>query len=276
MALTVDHVPYACGDLETTTAELEALGLEPEYGGVHGNGITHMSLLGFADGSYLELISEEEEADHGFWPEHIRTDAGPAAWCVRVDDIVEDCTQALTAGWEVHGPLYGAREREDGTLVEWDRAEFGSHENRLLFPFSIEDRTPLSFRVTPTPSVSDGPLTGIEQVVLATDRPERAFSLLDDRYRLPEPRRQTVDGLGGIASIPGHPIALATPESENWLGARLDQFRDGPCACLFGTDDMAAAQEAYPLTGPEPWPDGTVAFFRSDHFGHRLGVVDRR
>jgi hypothetical protein len=232
--------------------------------------------LGFGDGSYPEVISETEPGDHGFWPAHIRADAGPAAWCVRVEDVVADCRRALSAGWEVHGPLYGSRERDDGTLVEWDRAEFGSREDRLLLPFAIEDRTPLSYRVSQSPAVADGPLSGIGQVVLATDRPERALRLLRDRYRLPTPVRESVPGLGRVASVPGQPLAVTAPDGEEWLVSRLAEFRDGPCACLFGTDDLAAARDAYPLTEPHSWPDGRIAFFDSEQVGTRLGVVERR
>jgi len=65
------------------------------------------------------------------------------------------------------------------------------------------------------------------------------------------------------------------PDGEEWLASRLTEFRDGPCACLFGTDDLAAARDAYPLTEPHSWPDGRVAFFDSEQFGARLGVVER-
>lgn len=168
MELTIDHVPYACSDFEEATAELERLGLAPEYGGVHDNGVTHMSVLGFEDRSYLELIAERADAErksgtHGFWPAHIRADAGPAAWCIRVPDVVAECQRILAANRPVRGPLYGSRERDDGTLVEWDRAEFGTESERLLLPFAIEDRTPLSRRVNPSPSVAGGPLSGIGQ-----------------------------------------------------------------------------------------------------------------
>jgi len=276
MALTIDHVPYTCSDLDATAAELSRLGLDPEYGGVHDNGVTHMSLLGFDDGSYLELIAETREGEHGFWPAHIRADAGPAAWCVRVPDIVAACRRGLESGWEVHGPLPGSREREDGTLVEWDRAEFGSHDDRLLVPFAIEDRTPRSYRVRPTPSVAGGPLTGVDAVVLASERPERAVGLLREGYRLPTPVRGPVDGLGRVASFPGQPLAVTEPDGQEWLEDRLSAFRDGPCACLLGTPDLAAAREAFPLTEPVSWPDGRVAFFESDRLGYRLGVVERK
>ncbi|WP_267163975.1 VOC family protein [Halovenus salina] len=274
MGITVDHLPFACTDLEATAAEFERLGLEPEYGGVHDNGCTHMSVLGFEDGSYVELIAERDRGDHGFWPEHIRADAGPAAWCVRVPDIVAECHQYLDTGVTVSGPLYGSREREDGRLVEWDRAEFGTGDRRLLFPFAIEDRTPLSYRVSPSPSVAGGPLTGIGVIVLLGEDPETVVEALRERYRWPEPVTSVVEGFGTVASVPGVPVAAVGPETER-LAARLEQFPPGPCACLLATDDLDAAREAHPLGETHNWPDGRVAFFESEQLGRRLGVVER-
>lgn len=275
MDLTVDHVPVAFGDLEAITAELERLGLTPEYGGVHGNGVTHMSVLGFDDRSYVELIAEREAGDHDFWPEHIRADAGPAAWCVRVPDIVAECRRVLERGYPVRGPLSDAREREDGVLVEWDRAEFGDSGDRLLFPFAIADRTPLSYRVSPSPSVAGGPLTGVGQVVLGVTDLEDAIRTLRDCYRLPTPIRESVPAFGTVASVPGQPLAFATPDGDGWLADRLERFPDCPCSCLLATDDLEAVREAHPLGETLEWPGGRVAFFDSEVLGYRLGVVDR-
>lgn len=274
MGLTVDHVPFAFADLEAISDEFARLGLAPEYGGVHDNGVTHMAVLGFEDRSYVELIAEREAGDHGFWPAHIRADAGPAAWCVRVPDIVAECKRLLERGVPVRGPIPGAREREDGVLVEWDRAEFGAETERLLFPFAIADRTPLSYRVAPSPSVADGPLAGIGQVVLAVSDLEDAIAAFETAYRIPTPVRKSVPGFGPVASVPGQPIAFTTG-SDGWIADRLERFPDGPCSCLLATDDLAAARETYPLGDPVEWPDGRVAFFDSETLGRRLGVLER-
>jgi hypothetical protein len=275
MEWTLDHVPFAWHDLDEITAEFDRLGLSPEYGGVHDNGVTHMAVLGFDDRSYVELIAERREGDHDFWPQHVRADAGPAAWCVRVPDIVAECKRALDAGTPVRGPVYGARKRDDGTLVEWDRAEFGTVEERLVLPFAIQDRTPLSYRVAPSASVAGGPLTGIGQVVVAVDELDGAVRTFRDRYRFPEPVRESVASLGVVASFPGRSVALATPDETDWLTERLECFRACPCACLLATDDLDGASEEYPLRNAVSWPDGRVAFFDSDVLGHRLGVVER-
>jgi hypothetical protein len=309
MRRILDHVPFAWSDLDEITAEFDRLGLTSEYGGVHDNGVTHMAVVGFDDRSYIELIAERNDggrdddegsddsddgdrdegnrdADHGFWPEHIRDDAGPAAWCVRIPDIVAECKHVLDAGHPVRGPLYGARERDDGTLVEWDRAEFGTDDQRLLLPFAIEDRTPLSHRVAPSDGLADGPLTGIGQVVVAVDDLDAAAELFRDLYRYPRPVRESVPGVGAVASFPGQPLALATPDGDGcpdddrpdgdgWLADRLARFPAGPCICLLGTYDLEAAREAYPLGDLVSWPDGRAAFFDSDRLGRRLGVVER-
>ncbi|APW98091.1 hypothetical protein CHINAEXTREME_09965 [Halobiforma lacisalsi AJ5] len=282
MDLTVDHVPFAFGDLESITEEFVRLGLEPEYGGVHGNGVTHMSVLGFDDRSYVELIAEREGKkgeDHDFWPEHIRADAGPAAWCCRVPDVREECKRTLERGYAVHGPLSGSREREDGTLVEWEMAEFGSGaDERVPFPFVIADRTPLSYRVEPAASVSGGPLEGIGQVVLGVDpnRLEDVFRAFRDCYGIPTPIRDSPAGFGTVASVPGQPVAFAAPDGDGWLADRLERFPGSPCSCLLATEDLEAVREVYPLGEPLEWPEGQVAFFDSDVLGRRLGVLERQ
>ncbi|THE63671.1 VOC family protein [Salinadaptatus halalkaliphilus] len=275
MSFRIDHVPFAFDDLETISDEFERLGLTPEYGGVHGNGVTHMSVLGFEDQSYVELIARRTDGDHGYWPDHIRENAGPAAWCVRVPDVRAECKRLLERGVVIRGPVPGSRKREDGTLVEWDRAEFGTEDQRLLFPFAITDRTPLSYRVDPSPSVSDEPLTGVGQVVVAVDDLEAAVDTFRRCYDIPTPVRETVPGFGTVASIPGQPLAFATPTDDGWLADRLEQFPDGPCSCLLATEDLERAREQYPLEAPTAWPDGRIALFESELLGHRLGVVER-
>jgi hypothetical protein len=272
MTLALDHVPFAWHDLESIRAEFDRLGLATEYGGVHDNDVTHMAVLGFDDRSYVELIAEREPGDHGFWPDHIRGDAGPAAWAVRVDDIEAECERMRRAGHAVQGPLYGARERDDGTLVEWDRAEFGDDQ---LLPFAIADRTPLAHRVSPTPSVAGGPLNGIGQVVLAVADPDGAIDTFRRTYDFPPPRRDRVDPFGTVASFPGQPVAIASPVDDGWLADRLEAFPPGPCACLLATDDLEAVQAGYPVAEPASWPDGRVTFFESERFRPLLGVVER-
>jgi hypothetical protein len=271
----IDHVPFAWHDLDEITAEFTRLGLEPVYGGEHDNGYTHMAIIGFDDHSYVELISEKERGEHSFWPAHIRASAGPADWCIRVEEIDRECVKVIDRGVPVDGPRYGSRERADGTTVEWDQAFIGDDSQRRKLPFIIADRTPLRLRVTPSPSVSDGIFSGLEAVVIAVEELEQTVKLFRDLYRYPTPVNGNVPGLGRIATFPGRPVTLVdSTGAEEWIAERLERIGVGPCACFLGTDSMSAVVDRYPVTDSFEWPGGQVAFFRSELFDQQLGVVD--
>ncbi len=51
MKLTVDHVTLGASRLEALANAFAAAGLAADYGGLHSNGITHMSQVAFDDGS---------------------------------------------------------------------------------------------------------------------------------------------------------------------------------------------------------------------------------
>ncbi len=275
--LGLDHVPIAWHDHEEIVAAFERVGLAPEFGGVHEGAGTQMSLVGFDDRSYVELIAPRADAELGdawAWTEHIRQDGGPAAWCVHADDIVAETTRVVEAGFPVDGPHPGSRRRSDGRLIEWDRTEIGAPERRLLLPFAIADRTPVAARVPTTPSVADGPLTGVGEVVLCVPEIEQAVEIFRQLYRIPRPVRAEVPGVGPVGSVPGRPISFVTPGTE-WLADRLDRFRPGPCLCLLETHDMAAARRTHPLEAPIEWPRGRVARFDDETVGRWLGVIER-
>ena len=276
--LTLDHVPIAWHDHDAIVAAFERVGLSPTFGGVHDHAGTQMSLLGFEDRSYVELIAPHTELDElgdtWAWTEHIRKDGGPAAWCLRTDDIRAETTRVVEAGYPVDGPHAGSRRRTDGQVLEWDRTELGAPERRLLLPFVIADRTPLAARVPETPSVADGPLTGVGEVVLGVPELAPAVETFRRLYRFPRPVETTVPGIGPVGSVPGQPVSFATPGAD-WLADRLARFRPGPCACLLATPDLAAARDVLPLDSPLEWPGGRVAFFDDELLGRWLGVIER-
>ena len=69
--LKVDHVTIAGSSLPALEEAFTKAGLRPEYGGPHSNGVTHMALLGFDDGSYIELISTLKAGTRAqFWNRH--------------------------------------------------------------------------------------------------------------------------------------------------------------------------------------------------------------
>src|ERR1700722_5649264 len=59
----IDHITVAGKSVEEMQKALRAVGVESEYGGPHSNHATEMALTSFPDGSYLELIAIQPQAD---------------------------------------------------------------------------------------------------------------------------------------------------------------------------------------------------------------------
>lgn len=119
MDLTIDHVTVAGQDLDALSTAFTDAGLPAEYGGTHSNGATHMSIVGFRDGSYIELVSTVDSTTTSpWWHAPIYGDGGPCAWAIDVDNIDEASETLRDRGVSVEGPIDYERERADGTLVE--------------------------------------------------------------------------------------------------------------------------------------------------------------
>jgi hypothetical protein len=270
--MQVDHVAFAWDDLGPVREALDRVGLPSDYGGTHADGATHMALTGFGDGSYLEYVAPTEgtdPGDAGFWPDALRARAGPAAWCVRVDDVVREAKRAIDAGLAIEGPLHGGRDRPDGRRMEWDQTfERVDSADRWLLPFPIVDRTPREWRVSATADVRA--LSGIDTVVLGVGDRDEAVALFDRRYRIPSPVPVDTDAVDGDAAVvPGFPMALVGVSDS-----RLARVGARPVAVLLETPDLAAARTAYELTSTVPWGERRLAWFDHDVLRGRVGVVE--
>jgi hypothetical protein len=280
---TVDHVVFAWDDLDELSERFAAVELSPEYGGPHDNGATHMSVLGFEDGSYVELIAPTGDGRPPLWGSLMRGQGGPSAWCLDVADVERAVKQAVDADVAVAGPWAESRERPDGVRVEWDKALLGVEQNSAdqeswLLPFVISDRTPRRYRVRPSDSAVAAPVEGVETVVLAAAELDRTVERLTRLFRLPTPVTDTVDALDArVASFPGTAVALATPvDDEGWVADRLSAFGPGPCTYLLRTSDVDDATSHHPTTGVDEWPTGRVAWLDADPFRTTLGLVEPR
>jgi hypothetical protein len=268
----LDHVAFAWDDLGAVRDALDHVGLPFDYGGTHADETTHMALTGFADGSYLEYIAPTAGTDPeaaGFWPEALAARAGPAAWCVRIDDVVREAKRAIDAGFCIEGPIHGGRDRPDGRRVEWDQVfERTDADDRWLLPFPIADRTPREWRVSATAGVTA--LTGVDTVVLAVRDTSDAATLFDRRYRTAAPVAIDTDAVDGDAAVvPNTPVAFV-PGND----ARLDRVGERPVAVLVGTVDLGEARTAYELTPTVEWGDRRLAWFDHDLLRGRVGVVE--
>ncbi len=166
MAIQIDHIVIAGRDLDHLCAQFTAIGLTPESGGTHADGLTHNALIGFADGVYLELIAPtpgSSTSSHA-WAAYMNGDAGVCAWAIRSQDINADSTQFRQRGITVSDPKVGGRNRPDGVRLEWITARLGDAPLGSVLPFLIQDVTPREMRVPPATS---GPVQGIKGVMIA-------------------------------------------------------------------------------------------------------------
>lgn len=122
----IDHLVIACEDPDAASAELESmLGIACTGGGRHATGGTFNRLAFLADGSYLELIGVDDRDAARYSPvatAALRTlderGGGLATYALRDDAL--DATAAALQVLGTFGPaVHGARQRDDGEVVEW-------------------------------------------------------------------------------------------------------------------------------------------------------------
>ncbi len=237
--MQIDHVTIAGPDLRKLEAAFASQGMCFEYGGAHCNGVTHMSWLGFEDGSYLELISSmKPQVRSPWWHAHIRDGAGSCAWSIVADNVADEANRIASRGVGVRGPQHMQRQKPDGRTVEWDLAFVGEGDAGATLPFIIKDRTPRDWRVQHNTDFA----RGVDSVVLAVIDMDAAVQLFVDVYDLPAPKRQVVPALAcEVIAFEGTPVALVAPPDEaHWLAHRLRAFGPCPCACLLQADAVDA------------------------------------
>ncbi len=276
MKLKIDHVTVAAPRLEPLQQAFTEAGMAPDYGGPHSNKVTHMALVGFDDGSYIELISTlAPHAASPWWHTHIAGDAGPCAWAVEVEDVAAEAARVRALGIPVEGPDHYARGRPDGTRIEWDLAILGEQGMGALLPFIIKDRTPRSHRVSPSASVAGTELTGVAVVVLAVESLEPVIARFRRVYGLPSPEMGAYPALGAELAVFAHtPVVLAAPLGGGALAERLALFGPSPCAFLVGTHDLRRSSQRLPLTPAERCLGRELSWFRTPSLRrYRLGLI---
>jgi Glyoxalase-like domain len=282
----IDHVSIAGSDLGKMQTNFENFGMKTEYGGPHSDATTHMSLLGFDDGSYIELISTYKPGSEPLWGKHIHRDGGPCAWAVSVDDMRSEVNRIKKLGIKVIGPDSYSRRRPDGVLIEWELAFVGDKPPGATLPFLIKDKTPRDYRVKPSPSVSQknmprgtspGRLIGLAKVVLGVSDLESGIRLFQTVYGWKEPEESDECLQGAIvADFEGTPVALASSRGDSWLKERLTKFGDSPCAFLIGTTNIQATERTYGLNKKRRWFEQSVAWIPKEKLGGSLlGFLQR-
>ena len=272
--LAVDHVTVAGTDLKQMQAKLAAAGLASEYGGPHANHATEMALTSFPDGSYLELIAVQPNADakalaaHA-WSRQLRENAGPCAWAIRPKDIAAELERLRAAGVPVGALTRSGRERADGKRLEWETVQVGPEPNGTFFPFLIRDLTPRPDRALPSGKPTTKDFGGIARVVIAVRDLDESVKRFQQAWGVHAPLKQVDRAFGAhLALLGSTPVILAAPlHSETWLAARLQQFGEGPCAFILA----ARKPGKYKAASTSRWFGMDISWFDSENLGWHLG-----
>src|SRR5271157_2270537 len=197
--LKIDHVTVAGSSLQELRANLSAAGIPAVYGGAHTNGATEMALVSFPDGSYLELMAPQADADPHLieqqpWAKFLRGNGGPCAWAAREKDLAGEVKRLAAAGIPVSAPLRGGRQRPDGARLEWETSDVGTEVRGAFFPFLIRDLTERPLRASPQAKLVNRDFRGVAKVVIAVRDLDAAIKRYQQAYGVPPPIKQVDPG----------------------------------------------------------------------------------
>ena len=249
---------------------LETAGIASEYGGPHANHATEMALISFPDGSYLELIAIQPQADPAAvaaspWQKCMEANAGPCAWATVPADLAAESQRLQKASVTVGPAIKNGRRRPDGVQLEWETAQVGPG-NGNFYPFLIRDFTPRDRRAYPSGKPTSSSYTGISKVVIAVSSLDDAIARFERAYGFGAPKRQDDAAFGAhMAWFSGTPVVLASPlDAQSWLKERLNRFGEMPCAFVLGGGKPAKPSAT--------WFGKPVAWLAPESLGWRLGV----
>jgi catechol 2,3-dioxygenase-like lactoylglutathione lyase family enzyme len=214
MSLVLDHVVILVSDLEAAIANYGALGFTVQRGGTHADGATHNALVGFADGSYLELIAFLRPAPgHRWWHHARRGHEGFVDFALLPGSVGEVVQAARGRGLAYQGPFDGGRLRLDGEQLRW---QTGTPPTPDL-PFLCGDVTPRALRVVEGEvRVHANGVTGVACLSVAVADLAASlgrYAALLGPQALQGVRAQAVPGCGlQLAVLPLGPSALVLVE----------------------------------------------------------------
>ena len=95
MKIEIDPVTLCGSSLDELRKAFADAGLATDYGGPHANGGTHPALLGFEDGSHLELVAPRKPGTGASglmagWAKLMQSDAGACAGAVGTSKIQQE------------------------------------------------------------------------------------------------------------------------------------------------------------------------------------------
>lgn len=224
MSLTLDHIVIRVNDLERVIADYTALGFTVQRGGTHADGVTHNALVGFADGSYLELIAFLHPApERRWWSLGEQHGEGYVDFALLPHNVSAVVDAARARGLDYEGPLPGGRLRPDGAKLVWELGRPATPD----LPFLCGDVTPRHLRVREgeVREHANG-VQGIASVTVAVRDIETSLA----RYRallglVQAPAPATLAGVGiasAVVPVGDATVVLVSPLPDSQLPAALD------------------------------------------------------
>jgi hypothetical protein len=161
------------------------------------------------------------------------------------------------------------RARPDGVRLDWETSQIGKDPRGSFFPFLIRDFTPRQHRAFPKGKPTTKDFSGVVRVVIAVRDLGESAKRYQEAYGLGLPLKQVDASFGAhLALMGGTPVVLAAPlTGQSWLGKRLEQFGEGPCAFILGAKKTGRYQAA----AKTRWFGADVSWFDSAKLGWYLG-----
>jgi hypothetical protein len=232
-----------------------------------------MALVSFPDGSYLELMAPQANADPQAlarqpWTKFMQADGGPCAWAVREKDVAAEVQRLRAAGIAVSAPVRNGRQRPDGVRLDWETAQVGTEPNGTFFPFLIHDFTPREQRAFPQGKPLNKDFGGVTKVVIAVRDLDASVKRYSQAYGNPPPIKQVDKSFGAhLALLGGTPVVLAQPltRTPGWrapgaVWRSAVRVRAG-----------SAAPGRYQAASETRWFGMKISWFDSQKLGWRLG-----
>jgi hypothetical protein len=143
MTAIIDHLVYACPDLDMAVDEITRLtGVRPQGGGQHPGLGTHNALLSLGDRTYLEIIAPDPAQPHTGQPMPFGLDHldAPAlrAWAAAPDDLDAAVRKTRADGFDYGDIVSGHRRTPDNGEVSWRMTTYAHDGGVAVLPFLID------------------------------------------------------------------------------------------------------------------------------------------
>jgi hypothetical protein len=143
MTATIDHLVYACPDLDAAVAEIAGLtGVRAQHGGQHPGLGTHNALLSLGDRTYLEIIAADPaQAGTGqqrpFGLDHLTAPA-LRGWAAAPRDLDAAVRRARAEGLDYGDIVTRHRRTPGGGELSWRMTTYPRDGALEVIPFLID------------------------------------------------------------------------------------------------------------------------------------------